>query len=317
VVEPMGLAARASAAGAVAAEEFGAFAVGLEAALVELTGLSPQSAARLLELMVRFLRFVEQGWGPRDVRDIRPEHVRDFVFAPLGSPDGPREASAATAHLRRSAVRLLFRLARLQGLVDGDPTLDLVLPRRSSAGLRALTDDEVALCRSSSQATLRETRQPAAWALAEATARTSEIPRVRIADLDLDTATVWIAGGAKTAPRHGTLTSWGVLALERRLHTLNVAAGSSTPVVYEGDVGAASAHASSCVAVTGVLRRAGLGLEPDVRPLSVAAWAGTKVFEQTGKIDSVARALGTRSLDRTAALIGWDWHTDAEPGDQG
>jgi hypothetical protein len=31
------------------------------------------------------------------------------------------------------------------------------------------------------------------------------------------------------------------------------------------------------------------------------------VFEETGEIAASARALGVRSLDRAAALIGWDW----------
>ena len=44
--------------------------------------------------------------------------------------------------------------------------------------------DEVILCRSFSLHTLTETRQPAAWALAEATARTSEIPLIRASHVD-------------------------------------------------------------------------------------------------------------------------------------
>ena len=59
------------------------------------------------------------------------------------------------------------------------------------------------------------------------------------------------------------------------------------------------------------LRRAGLAGEPDVRPVSVAAWAGAQILEETGQIEAVARALGMRSLDRAARLIGWDWtHRD-------
>jgi integrase/recombinase XerC len=56
-----------------------------------------------------------------------------------------------------------------------------------------------------------------------------------------------------------------------------------------------------------VLRRAGLASEPDVRPVSVPAWVGVQVLAETGRIDEVARRLGVRSLDRAAALIGWDW----------
>ena len=71
-------------------------------------------------------------------------------------------------------------------MVGHDPTLDLVLPARSSLAARPLADDEIALGRSFSVKTLGETRQPAAWALAEATARTSELSAIRIRDVDLD-----------------------------------------------------------------------------------------------------------------------------------
>lgn len=73
------------------------------------------------------------------------------------------DPNVATMHLRRSAVRLLFRVLRQFGVPPGDPTMDLRWPPRSSLALRALTDDEVELCRWFSLATLVATRQPAAW----------------------------------------------------------------------------------------------------------------------------------------------------------
>ena len=59
----------------------------------------------------------------------------------------------------------------------------------------------------------------------------------------------------------------------------------------------------------------GLAGEPDVRPMSVAAWAGSRVFRERGRIDAVAHALGMRSLDRAAALIGWDWQAHPVGGE--
>ena len=44
-----------------------------------------------------------------------------------------------------------------------------------------------------------------------------------------------------------------------------------------------------------------------MRPGSVVAWAGRKVFEETGSIEEVARRLGMRSLDRAAQFIGLGW----------
>jgi integrase/recombinase XerC len=203
-------------------------------------------------------------------------------------------------------VRLLFRVLRERGDVDHDPTLDLRLPARSSLATRPLSDDEITLGRSFSQHSWGETRQPAAWALAEATARTSELAAITVRDLDLDAERVWIPGTRKTEPRWGQLTEWGIETLAQRIGALD-ASGSSTPVVYGGDGSPESRQASGCAAITETLRRAGLADEPDVRPASIAAWAGKRLLAETRQIELVARALGVRSLDQAARLIAWDW----------
>ena len=87
--------------------------------------------------------------------------------------------------------------------------------------------------------------------------------------------------------------------------------GADVPLVYSASGSAESAQAASCIAVTDTLVRAGLGREPDVRPVSVAAWAGRSLLDQTGRIDAVTRLLGVRSLDRAARIVAWDW-TQAE-----
>jgi integrase/recombinase XerC len=265
-------------------------------------GLSEQSERRLVQVICRFLRYLD-GAGISSLTETSPAAVRDFVLAPSDTTDAA--PSVATSHLRRSAVRLLFRVLRQMSLVEHDPTLDLALPPRSSLQARPLSDDEIALGRSFSLYSLTETRRPAAWALAEASARTSEIPNVCVRDLDLDAGRVWLGGGTKVEPRWASLTTWGTRALERRLETIGT--DPDTPLVYEGRGSLESRQASTCDAISETLRRAGLAAEPDVRPLSVTAWAGRKVLDETGRIDAVARALGMRSLDRAATLIGFDW----------
>ena len=266
------------------------------------TALSDQSERRLLDVIGRFLRYVDRA-GIDSLGDVSPDLARAFVLARSGRTNAA--PSIATSHLRRSAVRLLFRVLRQLSLAEHDPTLDLTLPPRSSRQARPLTDDEIALARSFSLHSLTETRRPAAWALAEASARTSEIPNVYVRDLDLHADRVWLAGSTKVESRYAPLTTWGARALERRLET--VGTDPETPLVYKGRGSQESRQASACDAIGETLRRAGLADEPDVRPLSVTAWAGQKVFDETGHIDAVARALGIRSLDRAATLIGWDW----------
>jgi integrase/recombinase XerC len=274
----------------------------------EAQGLTEQSCRRLLQIAMRFVAFVD-GSDAESLHAVDSGIVRDFLAAPLAqSAELP---SVATSHLRRSAVRLLYSVLRYAGLADHDPTLDVVLPPRSTRATRALTDDEVAVCRSFALQTLTETRQPSAWALAEASGRTSELPQVRIGDIDLEAKRVVLPGGTKVEPRVGTLSEWGVKQLARRLDALSDRS-SEASVIYCGSGSAESAQASSCTAISDTLRRAGFANESDVRPVSVAAWAGRHAFEEAGRIEDAALVLGVRSLDRAAGLIGWDWTTASE-----
>ena len=276
-------------------------------------GLSDQSVQKMAELMARFTIYIDKGHGLRSVAEIAEEHVEGFVFASGLIGSERRRPSVATMHLRRSALRLYFRIARQLGLCTGDPTLDLVLPARSSLHMRPLTDDEVALCRSFSVSSLTETRRPAAWALAEATARTSEIPHIRVWDIDVDGSRVWLWGSTKAEPRWGRLTEWGCKQLARHVERPNKK-GPDALLVYEGARDEKVAQISSCIAITDVLRMTGLAKEPDVRPHSVVAWAGRRVLSETSHIEAVAKALGARSLDRAASLIGWNWREEGEQG---
>jgi integrase len=283
-------------------------AVALVSGCVEFRSLRAQSARRLNELFSRFARYVEHGHGCSSLSDISSAHVRGFIRSPSGSdPSAP--PAPATMHLRRSAVRLFFRLARHLQLMDGDPTLDIKLPPRSSLSLRPLTDDEIALCRSHALRTLSETRQPAAWGLAETGARSSELPLIRVSHVQLDAVRVHIVGTTRTEPRWGFFTDWGFTQVQRRLRSL-VGMPGDPPLIYAGRAGEVSAQASTCAAISSVLARAGLGQEPDVGPRSVAAWAGAEAHRRGLPIDEVARILGVRSLDRAARIIGWDWRGD-------
>jgi len=287
--------------------------LGLVLKQLKRVGLSYQCVEKMAELMARFTIYVDKGHGLRSVAEIAEEHAEGFVFAPSAFGSERRRPSVATMHLRRSALRLYFRTARQLGLCTGDPTLDLALPARSSLHMRPLTDDEVALCRSFSVSSLTETRRPAAWALAEATARTSEIPLIRVRDVDVERGRVWLWGSTKAEPRWGGLNEWGRKHLARRVERVQ-SKGPDVLLVYDGACDDKVAQISSCIAIGDILRMAGLGKEPDVRPHSVVAWAGRRVLSESGRIEAVAKTLGARSLDRAASLIGWDWREEGELG---
>jgi len=265
-----------------------------------------QQWERTSSIIDRFCLFASNGHGVRSLNQVNAEVAEGFVR----STTGAGHPSISTMHWRRTALRLLFRAARHAGFVSGDPTLDIGLPPRSSLGTRPLTDDEVALCRSVAQWSLNGSRRAAVWALAEATCRSSELPHVTADDVDLDSGRVQIAGGKATHQREGQLTGWGLTKVRARIRELEE---PTRPLVYAGRAPAGPGQVSGAAALVDVLTRAGFHHEPDVRPGSVAAWAGRRVLEETGRIDLAARALGVRSLDRAAAIVAWNWRTAPEP----
>ena len=267
--------------------------------------LSRGSVERFIELMRRFASFVSKQSTTDAADAVTGATVGEFVRA--RTRDGS-EPAVATMHLRRAAVRLLFSEGRRLGLVVHDPTLDMSLPPRTKTSTRPLTDDEIALCRSHALTTLSATRVPAAWGLAEATARTAEIAHVRIADVDLEHGRVWIHGSPKTEARWGELASWGRLHVERRVHALG-AHPTDSSLICPIAANPASARTSAGLVITDTLRRAGIHLEADVRPSSVAAWTGATAFAGGMPLHEVALLLGVRSLDRAAAFIRLDWRS--------
>lgn len=278
------------------------------ARLAEEGVLAPQSLLRFVELIEQFGRHLERR-RVESLSEITPAVAADFIDSTCANG----EATLSVRHFRRTAVRMLFRVARDLGLADGDPTLDLQLPPRDRGEFRALTDEEVALCRLASVSSLEETRSPAAWALAEATARTSELSEITAADIDLEGGRVWLRGGTFVEPRWGTLSAWGCGWVGRRMRAL---AHDHRPLTYDGNGSVQSRQAAACLTISSTLARAGLADDPSVRPLSVTAWSGQQLLDDIGRIEVVAHRLGMRSLDRTSRLIGFEWRVATEHGDR-
>lgn len=192
------------------------------------------------------------------------------------------------------------------GVADHDPTVDIRLPSRPGGReARPLSDGEIRRGRAASVGRLGETLRPAVWALAEATATTHEIPRVLPRHIDLAGGTVLLGGSAKLEARRARLTDWGIGLLASRLEHLNA---RDEPVAYQGaGRSAAAMQAASATALTKTLTAAGLRSDPRIKPGSVRAWAGRSVFLATGQIEDAARALGCRTLDTAAAIVGFEW----------
>lgn len=210
---------------------------------------------------------------------------------------------------------MLFRTLRELGADVHDPTIDLALPPRTARPARPLTDAEITLGRTAARlghAGSASLQRAVAWALGEATAVTSEISAIRIADLDDPERphVVHLPGNRRVDPRVGELTDWGATVVARQVALLRDRDyGSATLLTYRGagSPGQHVAQAAVCNAVAAVLAAAGLSEEPDVRPGSVRNWAGRALFEAGMPLEQVARRLGARSLDGAAEDIALEW----------
>lgn len=226
-----------------------------------------------------------------------------------------QQPAPSTMHLRRSALRAGFLTLRRLGHFDGDPTLDIGLPARSQLAARLATDDEMVLLRMNAAAS-RESRQPTVLALAEATATTSESPRIVIGAFDdpQEPTTVALPGGKGVRPRTNPLSPWGSRVIRAWIKSrLADCATAADPLVYYGaKPDGASPQASVCSALHSVFRRAGLSREPDLAPRSIAFWAGRQAFEAADdrKLEVAAIAMGIRSLDKAAARIDYSWEEE-------
>jgi site-specific recombinase XerD len=252
---------------------------------------------------MRWFASFAQEQGVWHLEAVRRGHVNAFVGARRASGE---KATLSERHSRLAAVRLLYREARRLGLALIDPTLDIELPPRGPTSARPLTDAEVEFGRSYA-VRKSDTRPAVCWALAEATTRTSEIPHIRVSDLDLKAGTVYIHGGVTTDPRTGTLTSWGVTQLRRGIRSCLPQDGPDPILMGSGrwnhlDNGRAAATMS----LVATLKAARLAAR-DVNPRSIPAWAGAKALAGGASIDAVARMLGVRSLDQAAGIVGLQW----------
>ena len=129
--------------------------------------------------------------------------------------------------------------------------------RRSRLGRCVMTRSR--LVEASRSRRSRDSRQPAAWALAEATAANVGAAGDPVRDLDLEVGTVWIAGSTKTEPRSGSLSRVGCRCpRSTRRHPSSEGIAGHAASSTRATVRLESRQASGCAAISETLRRAGL-----------------------------------------------------------
>ncbi len=272
--------------------------------------MSAQTLDKFALLAHRFVRFAA-AHEVTTLAAVDQVLVAKFVAAKGRSRHGAvGPAAVATMHNRRAALRAYFRTARRLGLVLHDPTLDIEVPDREATATRPLHDEEAALVRLFSEHAT-PTRHAATTALLLAGAHTSELGHIRISDIDTDASTVWVHGSTKHRARTLALDTWARRVVDQRIAYLTAHGAAGEAILCTGSDGSdAQRQARVCVTVRDVLTRAGLTGTAGIKPSSLTAYAARRVFEDTGRIESAAKLIGSGSLDSTAALIGYQWHQD-------
>jgi integrase len=248
--------------------------------------------------MEAFARFLEGQAGVTRVSDITREHVNEFIALRARSGNPPTPANKRVRHF---AVRTLFNTATRLGLVDRDPTFGMpVPPSASPASPRPLLDGEIELLRAHATG---DPRRSMCLALAEASALTSEIGVTTVAAIDAVAGTVRLDGSPRRTPRTVALSVWGLAQILVHLEDSPAAGDPLVPWRNEVSDGCQLASMALCE----LIRDAGLRADKTVKPASIPAWAGRCLHDSGAPLEDVARFLGSRSLDATAEIIGYDW----------
>lgn len=273
--------------------------------------LRPQSLEKFDLLMQRFTRYA-MAFGVETLTGVDVMLVESFVRARGRDRRGDiSEAAVSTMQVRRAVLRAFYRTARELSLTWDDPARDIDLPTRTASSTRPLSDDETELLWMRAWAGGRVRRHAATVALMLSGVHSGEVGHVTIADIDFEVGAVRAPGTVKFAPRTLDVESRYLHALAARrdllldrqpntaLDRIVVATGS------EGSDGQKQARV--CTTVKDVMRRAGLGDDPELRPTSLTAVPARAAFESTGRIEVAAHLLGVSSLDTAARAVAWNW----------
>ena len=268
--------------------------------------MADQSLIRFTEICKRFSRFVT-AYDVVFVHDVTPELVTKFVTAKGRGGVAP---AAATQYLRLITVRAFFRTLIRFSLTVHDPTVTLTSVGRGDRIYRPITTVEAEAIRFFAEHGT-PTRHAVTVALLLAGGRTNEVGWVTAADIDVDAATFTVDGREKFVSRVLPLDAWSVRVIRERIDHLTELGSGSDPAAVTLCTGstASDVHRQASVGMTvkHVLRRSGIDADPAVKPRSLTAYAARQVFDATGRIEDAARRVGSRSLDATAVLIGFDW----------
>ena len=253
----------------------------------------PQTLQRLIDIGAHFSNFAE-AVGVTELDDINQTLCEAFVTA-VDSTGQP--TSIHVQHQRRWTLN-----AHLIDIQQNSPASNISIGKRPSGIVRPLTDDEIQLGRTGCIVHNRPNqRRLIAWALAESTATTSEIPNItaqHIHDGELE-----LPGTARLKRRVVQPEGWAQKTVN---HALKNKPPPDKPLTYSGTkpAGHPSPQATTCRLIYSILDDTHLSTMPGIKPASIRNWRGRNAYDHGATLIEVAELLGHPNLDRTAAAIG-------------
>lgn len=286
--------------------------------------LSPSTMAVYSRLLINFGRFAA-AHGTWAVSDVGPSLCNDWIHAPHRRPTAQsslaldQPVAAATSRLRQSALRGAATTWLSRGLIASAPVPPLVFTRSAPGLPQPLTPSEARKLRAQGRLGTGDTFHPAVVAAALSGASQSELSRLVLADLNLETRSLHVISTDRQTARFVPLGPQGLEAMTHRLRDAAKTAKSghdklqsdSYPLVLRRSL---ASYAPNAIApavgntIARAIRTAGLD-RPGIRPGSLRDYAANQLYARTQRVEDVARLLGLASLDRTARLIDPVWQS--------
>lgn len=262
--------------------------------------LTEDSAEKFIEMVHRLFAHAEL-LHVTCVREMGPA-AQAWVEGPARHRTlGFTEAAVSTKRTRRAVLRKSFAILRAAGLSTQYPTIDLHLPPSDSEACARISDVEVDRCKTLVAGTAHN-RAEAALTLALIGAQPREIGQLTSPDVDARRKTVSLPDRTLRVGREM------VDALQRReehLVTSTLHGPGPGPLFLAGSPSGEAAASGSSISMTlGMVLRDAHCRVDQLQPSAFRAWAAQQFYEGCRDLTLVKAALGERSLDSTARLIG-------------
>ena len=270
-------------------------------ALAARYGSKPATAQKVTAEAARLLKFLIARGAVR-WRDVIAALVSEWCWAARPDRSGRhRSAAPSTARNRRWAAQAVLETAAMLGApVDAAAAGEHTAGRGDEVPARPLTADEEQDVRAVAASTALVLRAPlVVFAFAGGTA--AEIAALTATDVDIDECVVRFGGDAA---RVNPLDEWSRTLIG--LYLRNARPPPAAPLCVNGRLDPLRATHSVTVRLNRAIAEVGLSGRRGVVARSLRLTAARHVLQEHS-LEAAARFLGSRSLNRTAEALGYDW----------